>query len=309
MKLLNEKEKAFCQFGDEYIETYVTQHLKKDSWNETQLHLIVETMVYFIDTYTETFMKQGYPGDAVWIFEELCKINDYVKKNGIDFDDPEFKKIEDPLFKHHRLMEDGSKHPQWLSNYYFTESILNPYNLIIHNYAKFKLEKLQTEWYASCAQKQHAHEVIHDLLATAITSIKETAVYKNAEASGHLRYDLDKPASIPKDIKEAKKPRTQSAPNTLTSAAVTPALSGASHGRSSSSDFFSAQSAITEGSASGNNRVADGKATQLASTGAAEGVPPPAEEQLSGGNTVPLAEPEEADSTNVYWHILKRPLK
>lgn len=211
MKIHRDQETVFYQYGDEYIYEFTKSNKKKDSWNETQLQLIVETMVNFIDLYTEVFAKQGYPGEPVWVFEQLSNLNTYVKTHDFKQDDPKLKEIEASLFKYIFFLKDCRNNkncPEWFLKHNLVKIIEKPHQLVIGWFTKLGLEKLHaSEFYFSPAQKQQAHEIIDQLLTTAVTTIKQSPQYEQAAAQGHLRYieaTLDQPASKLKDIKESK---------------------------------------------------------------------------------------------------------
>lgn len=176
--------------GYQYTEDFVSQHQIHGGWNNAQLNLIVETVVNFIDTYAGTFTKNGYPGTAVWIFEELCKINRYVRENGYKEGDRRFKEVAKSLLDYNSHMRDRKQQPQWISNHGFTSLITKPYKLATGFFYELELQQLHKDgYYFSPEKTQQAHDVLDEILKIAIERIKNTPTYQQAEKKGHLFYD------------------------------------------------------------------------------------------------------------------------
>lgn len=185
MQLKKELNTSYCEFGYEYIEDYVEKHVIPDSWNKIQLYIITETLVNFIDNYTEKFMKKGFPGDPVWVFERMIAINQRIQQYGDRGEDTELQELKKPLDEFRKLMRDPRQH-------ILTTDVADLINRPIQ-FIKHWFEKLSLLRHGDCFDATHiqqAHIIVNDLLTTAIYSIKKTDAYRQAAADGKLYYDL-----------------------------------------------------------------------------------------------------------------------
>lgn len=127
-----------------------------------------------------------YPGEPVWIFEQLLKINDYVKERGFipDLEDEKLKQIERPFFDYRHLLADFKLQPMWLPK--ANNAISQPHILCRGWFYELKVFKLQDDSVSIVDQEREGHEHIHTILITAIEAIKQTREYQAAEVAGHL---------------------------------------------------------------------------------------------------------------------------
>jgi hypothetical protein len=197
-------EKTFQPFGYDYINDYAEQRKKNSAWNETQLTLIVETLVNFIDCYTEEFLKAGFPLDPVWVFEQMLMINTHIRKHGYAGNDSQLKKLEGSIFQFCSFMKD--RRP-WLVPLSVINVISKPHQLMREWFDELDLPRYSKkpstdeEWQKQQRQqREETHAIISDLLLTAINSIKKTNAYQQAVASGKLYYKSE--AGTP--LKDAK---------------------------------------------------------------------------------------------------------
>jgi hypothetical protein len=208
MQVQKEGEKTFCSFGYDYISDYIGQRKKGSAWNETQLHIIVETLVNFIDCYTEGFMKASFPADPVWVFEQLLAVNAHIQKHGYaGGGDLQLKKLEEPLFQFRNFMKDQE---QWLVHLDIINTISKPHQLIIEWFDELDLPRYNKKIFTAEErqkqreqQREETHAIVSDLLLTAINSIKKTDAYQQAVASGKLYYKPEA-GTPPKDAKPSQ---------------------------------------------------------------------------------------------------------
>jgi hypothetical protein len=208
-------EKTFHSFGygyiNEYVEqypkNYVKQYKENSAWNETQLNLIVETFVNFIDCYTEEFLKAGFPLDPVWVFEKLLVLNTHIQEHGFSRGDPRVKELEKPIFQFQKFTKERR-----LIRFTTIELISVPHQFIREEwFFSVDLDRFDNnaatdeEWLKMRKQQiKELHTVVSELLSTAINRIKETDIYQQATTSGKWHYQPeattspknDKPASI-----------------------------------------------------------------------------------------------------------------
>jgi hypothetical protein len=193
-------EKTFHSFGydyiNEYIEqyqkNYVKQHKKNSAWNETQLNLIVETFVNFIDCYTEEFLKAGFPLDPVWVFERLRVINAHVQEHNFSWDDQRLKGLEEPIFQFKKFANYSDKR---LIPFGVLNLISKPHQLMLRWFYMLDLPRFDKEtatsgeWLQRQEQQgKEMHTIADELLLAAINRIKDTDAYQQAARSGKRYY-------------------------------------------------------------------------------------------------------------------------
>lgn len=190
MQLRSEAGVWFCEFGDDFIDKYVEQHETDSAWNNTQRYLMVQTLVHFVDAYTEAFMKAGFPGDAVWTFEQLYKVNSYIQQHGTEGNYSAIKQLEAPLLEF-RIQLSDPKQPSKPVRPSIINFIAKPHQLILEWYRELGLVAInKMGYYFTEQQHKEMHMLVGDLLQLAINSIKQTDVYKQAVVAGTLHNKL-----------------------------------------------------------------------------------------------------------------------
>ncbi len=202
------KEKACCPFAEGYIEKFISEYKTRGStFNYDQLYVIVETMVNFSNAYAETFMKQGYAGDVVWIFQQLGVINDYVKEHGRDTICSE--KIEKPLCDFRLFLNSyhSQSPPRLICDYAFVSSITKPHQMARGEINQLKLHRFNpTGYYFIPEQMSEFHTLIGIVLSAAIDYVKKTEHYAQTLKGQHLYYApaaLSMELATPKEKKES----------------------------------------------------------------------------------------------------------
>jgi len=192
-------------YGGEYIKTFINtyqQHCletpsKKSLFNETQLHLMIETLINFVDIVAQSFMTRGYPGDPIWIFECLLAISKCTNQDGHDRTEEITKSISKPFFEYLRKLGNHSNQPQWVADLRKTISMPHQICAGYLNSLDLGLNRLQRGPITK-KQRQEAHQIIDNLLTRAIEVIKQTNVYEEASKKNQLRYNLEANSSQPK---------------------------------------------------------------------------------------------------------------
>jgi hypothetical protein len=201
MPMSYNSKKMIYEFGYPYINEFVKVHLKNSAWNETQLHLLVETFVNFIDVTTETFMRHGYIGSAIWIFEQLRKINAYTQQKGFHIfgeEDAVLNEIERPLLDYRILSGRSEFQPKWIRD--FRDGLSLPHLLCLGKFYALNIKKLGGKDSPILEQKEQAFNIFNEILTDAIDTLKHSKEYKEAKEKGHLYYDLE--ANIPPDKRD-----------------------------------------------------------------------------------------------------------
>ncbi len=181
-----ETGKMSYEFDDDYRDSYLEQHITNEGWNKIQFYIIIRTIADFIETYTEAFMNAGFPGDPIWVFEQLLIINQHMKQYGQN-KNYELRQLGPPLNDFITNMKD----PKW--------KIPSIDSLIIHSIDKPRqfirewFSELKLPMHGDCYSETHleqAHSIVSDLLTTAINTIKETDAYKKASGAGTLHCEV-----------------------------------------------------------------------------------------------------------------------
>ena len=167
---------ALFEITRETYENYIQERLKQSHhWNETQLMIIVETLVNFMNTVFEVY--RHYPGNSVELFTKLATVN--AARH--DIDKKFIKEIADI-----RLGD----YPAPIK--YIIREITAPYQLCVGDLLFIRLNRgLQKHCFYTKEQMNDLHEIAGDLLNTAIDELKRSKAYLKAEQEGSLYYDLE----------------------------------------------------------------------------------------------------------------------
>lgn len=168
------------------INIIANKYKERGLLNETQITVVIETMVNFIDTISESFIKAEYPGDPVWILGELEKINQYSRNHALDHKKEGVKLIEKDLLSYLHKVRDYKNQPDWLLK--ITSDFYIPHQLCVGYFSILKLEKLQKCPVLMIKQWEEIHNIMSDTLNKAIQNIKKLNVYLEAQKNGHLYY-------------------------------------------------------------------------------------------------------------------------
>ena len=204
MRMRYNKDKKTFEFGYEFIDAYVTRHFNSSGWNETQLKLIVETLVNVIDTVTEKMMQNNCIGTAVWVLEQLFKLNDYMKDKIYQVelrDHPDFMKVHRPLVNFRRLIYNYQYQPRWLAD--LSPLLTQPQLLCVGKFFELGLEPLQKGIITS-EQHVEEHAIVAEVLAIAIERLKQSKAYQKAEREGRLYYPVRRnlPLTLYKEVQD-----------------------------------------------------------------------------------------------------------
>jgi hypothetical protein len=182
--------KEVYEFGDPFIENFI-QEVKDSAWNPTQLQLMVETFVNFIDTATNSFMSNGHIGSAVQIFRQLRKVNNYVKEKEhaiFGENDPVLDELQKDLLDSRVLMSKSRFQPQWIRDLH--TALTMPHKLCLGWFNEAGLQRLQDGGYSQ-NQRIEAHTIFAKILTLAIETLVQSEAYREAEENGHLYYNLE----------------------------------------------------------------------------------------------------------------------
>ena len=160
----------------ETYENYIQERLKRSGhWNETQLMIIVETLVNFMNTAFEIY--RNYPDNIVELFTKLATVN--AARQDID------KKFLKEIIDIH-----SGDYPDPID--YIVTEITKPYQICVGDLLFIELARgLQKYCFYTKEQMNDLHEIAGDLLNTAIDELKRSKAYLKAEQEGSLYYDLE----------------------------------------------------------------------------------------------------------------------
>ena len=164
------------EISRETYENYIQERLKRSRhWNETQLMIIVETLVNFMNTVFEIY--RHYPGNIVELFTKLAVTNAAKQ----DVDKKFIKGIADIR------LDDYPAPIQYIAT-----EITKPYQICIGDLLFIRLNKgLQKYYFYTKEQMDDLHEIAGDLLNTAIDELKRSQAYFKAKNENSLYYDLE----------------------------------------------------------------------------------------------------------------------
>lgn len=161
------------QFNQNTCKDYIAQKLERSKlWNETQLTLIIDTMVNFLDTVLEVFKNRL--GSGIQVFQSLAKIVDQKQ----DVDKVFLKK-----------MIEWRKSTAWVGLDKIGYNIAKPYQICLGDLSRLTLERLQERKYITQEQKEDAQAIATQLLDRAIKQIQDSDIYKAASKEGNLYFD------------------------------------------------------------------------------------------------------------------------
>jgi len=169
-----DKQNEVFEITEAAYEEFISQQLQHNlCWNETQLQIIVQTLVNFLNTVFEVY--KYYPGNMLDLIQKLAAINQMKQ-------DPNKAFLREMLALRQQLPLEPLK--DLIDN-----DIAKPYQLCIGNLDAFKLNKLQTNYVYTQEQFNALQQIISDILNAVITDIRSSRVYQEAKSKEHLFYN------------------------------------------------------------------------------------------------------------------------